>query len=123
MTSELRPILLVDDDAPSRRIIKLILQQEGFELVESASREEALNVVEEASPRMVLMDYLMPGLSPADFIEKLRGAGYNGPIVLCTAMKRELNLAVDDVVFKPFNPDDLVKQVKALLSTWAVAGD
>jgi CheY-like chemotaxis protein len=110
-----RTVLLVDDDAPTRRVISLILRQAGYGLTEALSREDALIALEDALPAVVLMDYMMPGLEPRQFINEVRARGFGGPIVLCTALSSPPDLPVDGVLLKPFDPDDLLAKLEELL--------
>jgi CheY-like chemotaxis protein len=109
-------VLLIDDDPPTTRVMRLILEPEGYALNVVSDREEALMSLTDQRPAVVIMDYLMAGLGPAEFIEQARGSGFDGPILLCTALHQDLGLAVDDVLLKPFYPDELTKRLAALLS-------
>jgi two-component system response regulator MtrA len=113
--SQPRTVLLVDDDAPTRRVISLILRQAGYEFREALSRENALVALEDSMPAVVLMDYMMPGLEPGEFIVQVRARGFGGPIVLCTALNSPPDLPVDGVLLKPFDPDDLLAKLEELL--------
>ena len=114
-TDPARRIHLVDDDAPTARVVRLSLAIEGLPLEMVASRDEALASIGKQPPDVLIMDYLMPGLSAADFIARAREAGFVGPILLCTAMDGQIDLPVDGVIRKPFDPDELAATVKALL--------
>ena len=113
--SQPKTVLLVDDDAPTRRVISLILRQAGYELREALSREDALVALENSLPAVVVMDYMMPGLEPRQFIDQVRARGFGGPIVLCTALSSPPDLPVDGVLLKPFDPDDLLAKLDGLL--------
>jgi len=113
--SQPRTVLLVDDDAPTRRVISLIVRQAGYELNEAVSREDALEALDRSLPAVVIMDYRMPGLAPEDFIDQIRARGFDGPLILCTAMSKAPNLPVDGVLLKPFDPDDLLAKLEELL--------
>ena len=108
-------ILLIEDDEPSVRVMRLILEPEGYELDVSANRQEALTALGEQRPALVIMDYMMGGLAPSEFIDNARAIGFQGPILLCTAMHDDGGLQVDDVLFKPFDPDELSGKLSALL--------
>ena len=108
-------VLLVDDDAPTRRVISLIVRQAGYELAEALSREDALVALEGSQPAALLMDYMMPGLEPREFIDQARARGFSGPIILCTALSSPPDLPVEGVLLKPFDPDDLLAKLEELL--------
>lgn len=109
-------VLAIEDDAPTARVMRLILEPEGYTLNVVANRDEALRVIEAEPPDIMIMDYLMDGLGAESFVHRARAAGFRGPILLCTAMHQELDLPVDDVLLKPFDPDELPKKLAALLS-------
>jgi CheY-like chemotaxis protein len=113
--SQPRTVLLVDDDAPTRRVISLIVRHAGYELTEALSREDALVALKDSQPAVVLMDYMMPGLQPREFIVQARAHGFGGPIILCTALSSPPDLPVDGVLLKPFDPDDLLAKLAELL--------
>ena len=108
-------ILLIDDDLPTVRMMELALKLEGFEIQVSSSREEALPVIDSWAPGLIVMDYLGVGLDPEKFLAQLRAMPFSGPVLLCTAYDQELNLPVDGVLHKPFDPDELLKQVRSLI--------
>ena len=113
MNQRLR-VLVVDNDAATVRMMRLLLESEGF-LVEGApSREGALVQLAEQQPDVVIMDYMMGGMAPDAFIDAARASGLTAPILLCTGMQGDLGLEVDDVVLKPFNIDDLADRIRAL---------
>ena len=109
-------VLAIEDDPPTARIMRLILETEGFTLQVAGSRDEALIAIQDEAPDVVIMDYLMEGLSPSDFVRQLRDDGFVGPILLCTAFHEDVDLDVDGVLLKPFEPDELPKRLRELLS-------
>src|SRR5688572_211962 len=107
-------ILLIDDDLATTRMMTLLLELDGHTVQVATKREEALQLMADKSPNMVLLDYVMPGLDAGTFISQARKAGYQGRILLCTAMHADIDLPVDAVIFKPFDPDHLSKVVNSL---------
>jgi CheY-like chemotaxis protein len=95
--------------------MRLTLGPEGYDLRLASSRQEALQSIEREMPDALVMDYLMTGPSPAEFIDRARSSGFTGPILLCTALHEEIELPVDDVLLKPFDPDVLASKLAALL--------
>jgi DNA-binding response OmpR family regulator len=113
-------ILVVDDDPLIRRLLRASLEREGFEVVEAASGEEALDRCERNLPDLVLLDVVLPGIDGVEVLRRLRAAS---PVfvVLVTCRADEVDklvgLAVgaDDYVTKPFSPREVVARVKAVL--------
>ncbi len=110
-------VILVDDDVPTSRFMRLILEPEGYALAVAKTRDEALTLLSKDLPDAIVMDYRMPGLAVTSFVHNARALGFQGPILLCTATRQELHLPVDDVLFKPFDPNDLTRKLSVLLST------
>jgi DNA-binding response OmpR family regulator len=109
-------VLLVEDDAATARMMRLILEPEGYELRIASDRDDALAAVSARLPNAVIMDYYTSGTAPDSFITEIRQRGFTGPIVLCTALSDPPALAVDDVLLKPFDPDELPRRLAILLS-------
>jgi DNA-binding response OmpR family regulator len=109
-------VLIVDDDEPTSRVIRLSLEMEGYSAIPAFSREDALAQIENRAPDLVIMDYVMGGM-PADvFVSKARAVGFTGKIILCTGLDHEFSLPVDEVLKKPFDPQALVERVNSLLA-------
>jgi two-component system response regulator QseB len=107
-------VLVIDDDEAMLRMMRLVLESEGFAVETAATREDALAQIGARVPDVVVMDYRMAGLAPDAFIESARTAGLTAPILLCTGMQEDLRLVVDDVLVKPFDIDELARRVRAL---------
>ena len=107
-------VLLIDDDMATVRMMELALKLEGYEIQVSSTREDALPLVDTWSPGLIVMDYLGVGLDPETFLAQLREKPFTGSVLLCTASDQELHLPVDGVLRKPFDPDELLKQVRTL---------
>ncbi len=110
-------ILLIDDDEPTRRVINLIAVTDGFDLTAVPNRDEALTLLQEGFPDAIVMDFRVGGMEPEVFIEQARAFGYAGPILLCTAMQRDFDLAVDGVLYKPFYPEEFTRTLTALIDS------
>jgi DNA-binding response OmpR family regulator len=111
-----RNVLLIEDDEPTVRFMRLTLKRKGYAVEAASNRQDALAALSSQMPALVIMDYVMAGLSSLDFIKGARGLGFQGPILLCTAMHQDYGLAVEDVLYKPFHPDELIKRLDALVS-------
>jgi DNA-binding NarL/FixJ family response regulator len=113
------PILIVDDDASSRTLVRELIEGAGYSTIESTTGEEALASADEQRPALVLLDVQLPGVSGYEVCRRLRGRfGERLPIIFVSgarveAMDRVAGLLVgaDDYIVKPFAPDELVARV------------
>lgn len=114
-------LLHVEDDPDIREIAEMSLGMSGeFEIVQCESGEDALNVVEDFTPDVILLDMMMPGMTGRQTLEKMREmpALANVPAIFMTARAQQseqqelYNLGAADVISKPFDPMSLADQVK-----------
>jgi two-component system, OmpR family, response regulator MprA len=114
-------ILVVDDDAPIRRMLARTLAAEGHDVLAAADGGSALAAVERAVPDLVVLDVAMPGLDGFSVCRRLRAKGLALPILLLTARDavpdrvEGLDAGADDYLVKPFATEELVARVRALL--------
>ena len=121
-----QPVLVVDDDPQTLRYVRKALSDAGFDPVVTADPEEALPLVEERRPGLVLLDMMLPG---ADGIELMRDilAVADVPVVFLSAYGRDEVVArafesgAIDYIVKPFSPTELVARVRAALRRGAGA--
>jgi len=108
-------ILLVDDDADLGEALTEALLLEGCEVRRTDTLAEAVSLASRLSPRLILVDYQLPGVDVSELIARLRQA-VSAPIVLCTGMEdaSELSAAMgaDGVLAKPFSIEDLLRLVR-----------
>jgi DNA-binding response OmpR family regulator len=109
-------ILIVEDDAPMSRLLRISLELEGHNPIVALSREEALEKMSDESPELVIMDYVMGGMDPEVFLSKTRAQGFVGRILLCSGLDGNYELDVDDILMKPFDPAQLTERVSELLA-------
>jgi DNA-binding response OmpR family regulator len=119
--SEAAPIALVEDDPSIADLVELYLRQAGFRVHRATTGEQALEVIRNRGPRLVLLDIGLPGqMDGLEVCRRLRRA-VDVPIIMLTARDGEvdrvigLELGADDYVTKPFSPRELVARVKAVL--------
>jgi two-component system, OmpR family, response regulator MprA len=114
-------ILVVDDDAPIRRMLSRTLAAEGYSVEASPDGGAALAAVERSAPDLVVLDLAMPGLDGFAVANRLREKGLALPILLLTARDgiadrvAGLDAGGDDYLVKPFATEELLARVRALL--------
>ena len=116
-------ILIVEDEQAIREMVCLALGQAGFECVEAADTNEAQKHLLADLPDLILLDWMLPGISGIDYARKLRSEKLTRdvPIVMLTARTQEedkvrgLDTGADDYITKPFSTRELVARIKALL--------
>jgi two-component system phosphate regulon response regulator PhoB len=126
-------ILVVEDEPAIRELVVFNLQQAGHRPVVAASAEQALALMREELPDMILLDWMLPGMSGVDFARRIKADARTRdvPIIMLTARGDEqdkitgLETGADDYITKPFSPRELNARIKAVLRRRApqVAGD
>jgi len=113
-------ILVVDDEAPMRKLLSSNLNASGYTVQSAADGSEGLKLIDEHPFDLLLLDINLPGLSGLQVLEALR-RGLNIPVLVLSARGRErdkveaLDLGADDYLCKPFGIAELLARVKALL--------
>ena len=116
-------ILVGEDDQAIREMLRFVLQQKHFDILEAENAEQALRLIHDRSPSLILLDWMLPGMSGVDLARKLKEVQEtsNLPIIMITAkgeeedMVRGLDSGADDYVTKPFSPRELVARIRAVL--------
>lgn len=113
-------ILLIDDDAHIRDIVRFALTREGFAVAEAGDGRQGLEMAQTTAPDLILLDIMMPEMDGTEVCRRLRRDG-RVPIIFLSSRDDEidrilgLELGGDDYVTKPFSPRELVARVKAVL--------
>ena len=123
-------VLVVEDEAALVTLLRYNLEREGFRVIDAANGEEALLIVKEQRPDLILLDWMLPALSGIEVCRQIRRSPEHRrtPIIMLTARGEEsdklrgLEVGADDYVTKPFSPRELLARVRAVLrrvETWA----
>lgn len=112
-------IMVVDDEENIRLLYKEELEDEGYKIAAAASGEEALEVLPEVKPDLVVMDIKMPGISGVETLIKIKEIDKNIPVILCSAYgdyKQDFTTwASDAYVVKSTSLDELKKAILEVL--------
>lgn len=113
-------ILVVDDEARIRRLLRMYLERENYAIDEAENGDEAIAKGLEANYDLILLDLMMPGTDGIEVCRQIREKKAT-PIIMLTAKGEEANrvqgfeAGTDDYIVKPFSPREVVLRVKALL--------
>ncbi len=122
-------ILIVDDNANTRRLFEVILSQNGFEAVSAESAAEASKILDQRPIDLIVMDVMMPEMDGFTFTKKLRDAGVMLPILIITAkdtsddVREGFLSGTDDYMVKPVNEDEMILRIHALLRRAKIASE
>ncbi|MBZ9687792.1 response regulator transcription factor [Clostridium estertheticum] len=116
-------ILVVDDEEHIQELIKFNLEKSGYKVICAGDGIEAIKLVKEQLPQLMLLDLMLPGMDGLDVCKEIRkdSSMANMPIIMITAKGEEidkiigLELGADDYITKPFSVRELVARIKAIL--------
>jgi two-component system phosphate regulon response regulator PhoB len=119
----MKRILVVEDEHAIREMIGFAIKKAGLQFEEAADAEQALVAVASNPPDLVLLDWMLPGMSGVDLARRLRREEITAklPIILLTARVEEndrvhgLEVGADDYITKPFSPRELIARINAVL--------
>jgi two-component system KDP operon response regulator KdpE len=115
-----RRILIVDDEPGLRELVRINLEHEGYSVLQAANGVECLSIVREEQPDLVILDVMMPEMDGWETCKKLREFT-TIPVLMLTARVQSsdvvtgLDSGADDYLVKPFNMDELMARIRALL--------
>lgn len=116
-------ILVVEDEPAIQELLALNIMQAGHNPIRALSAENALELMREAIPDLILLDWMLPGMNGLELAKKIKSDTQtkNIPIIMLTARGEEydkvrgLEIGADDYVTKPFSPRELNARIKAVL--------
>ncbi|WP_370772385.1 response regulator transcription factor [Clostridium sp.] len=114
-------ILIIEDEDSIRGFLKINLNRNGFEVLETDNGEEGLNILELQNPVLVILDVMLPGMNGFEVCKKIREKKDKIGIIMLTAKGQDmdkimgLEYGADDYMVKPFNPMELLLRIKAIL--------
>ncbi|MEH6556535.1 MAG: phosphate regulon transcriptional regulator PhoB [Oceanicoccus sp.] len=120
---EEKTILIVDDEAPIREMIRMSLDMAGFNCREAGDSREAYRAIADNKPDLVLLDWMLPGGSGIELLRRLRKEELTAdlPVIMLTAKTDEdnkiqgLDVGADDYITKPFAPREMLSRINAVL--------
>ncbi len=118
-----KTILIVDDEAPIRDMLRIALEMADYRCLEAEDAQQAHAIVVDEKPSLILLDWMLPGTSGIELARRLKKDELTNsiPIIMLTAKGEEdnkiqgLDVGADDYITKPFSPRELVARLKAVL--------
>lgn len=113
-------ILVVDDEPAITRLVRTKLESVGHTVIRATHGEEALELLQEQQPDLIVLDLMMPGIDGFETLRRIRATS-TVPVIILTARAndvdklRGLEGGADDYLIKPFNPDELAARISAVL--------
>lgn len=123
MSMQDKLILVVEDEGSIREMVKFALERVGLRVAAAGNAADARMCIADARPDLILMDWMMPGVSGIELARELKGSPTSRdiPIIMLTARAEEedkvrgLNIGCDDYVSKPFSFPELIARIHAVL--------
>jgi len=121
MTNTNVRILVVDDEPPIRKLLRVGLGSQGYAVSEAPNARAAIEIVDMEKPDLILLDLGLPGMGGLDLLRKWRDDGLDIPVVILSSRTDEagivnaLELGADDYVTKPFGMNELVARIRVAL--------
>jgi len=114
-------ILVVDDDQFANSLVQFVLTKEGYEVETTDNPRGALQMIQKREPDLLIIDVMMPYINGFEFATRLQEEEYEIPIIFMTAQDaiesklQGFNIGADDYICKPFNHQELVARVQAVI--------
>jgi len=114
-------IVIVDDDARIRELLRRFLSQEGFDVLMAEDSRALTRIMQRESVDLLVLDLMLPGEDGLSICRRLRAEGHKVPIIMLTAKGEDvdritgLEIGADDYLAKPFNPRELLARIHAVL--------
>jgi DNA-binding response OmpR family regulator len=114
-------ILVVDDDHFANALVQFVLSKEGYEVETTDNPRGAMQMIQKREPDLLILDVTMPYINGFEFSSQLRAEGYEIPLIFMTAQDtieaklQGFNIGADDYICKPYNHQELVARVQAVL--------
>jgi two-component system, OmpR family, KDP operon response regulator KdpE len=114
-------VLVIDDEPPIRKLLRMGLSAHGYEILEAPSGRVSLELLEQKKPDLIILDLGLPDIQGLDLLKMIRSRNESVPIVVLSSRGDEagkvqaLDLGADDYVTKPFGMDELLARMRAAL--------
>jgi two-component system, OmpR family, KDP operon response regulator KdpE len=114
-------VLVIDDEPPIRKLLRVGLSAHGYHIIEASNGKMALELLSEQSPDLVILDLGLPDMQGHELLRTMRGRNDSVPIVVLSSRDDEtgkvqaLDAGADDYVTKPFGMDELLARMRAAL--------
>lgn len=122
-------ILIVDDDASTRKLFATILERENYQVAVAKNGEDALDIMERVHIDLVVLDIMMPKMDGYEFTKTLRDVDNNLPILMVTAKQLPVDrkqgylVGTDDYMTKPVDEEEFILRIKALIRRAEIASE
>ncbi|MFM7025348.1 MAG: two-component system response regulator OmpR [Limnohabitans sp.] len=120
-SNRLDKLVIVDDDARIRDLLRRFLSQEGFDVLMAEDSRALTRIMQRESVDLLVLDLMLPGEDGLSICRRLRAEGHKVPIIMLTAKGEDvdriagLEIGADDYLAKPFNPRELLARIHAVL--------
>lgn len=116
-------ILIVEDEEPISLLIQYNLEEEGFETAQAFDSDQTFEIIEQRTPDLIIMDWMLPGQSGIEIVKELKeyDATKKVPVIMLTAKSEEadklqgFDTGADDYLTKPFSPKELIARIRSVL--------
>ena len=122
-------IMVAEDDINTRKLICTVLEQHGYNAIPATDGEDAISKLDEHHVDLIILDIMMPKMDGYEFTETLRSSGCTLPILMVSAKQSPLDkrrgfiIGTDDYITKPFDSEEMMLRVAALLRRSRIASE